>query len=317
MKQEAYNPSSLALDNASEQAQKEIRMAKNKNVSLVLGSGGARGYAHIGVIEELLEQGYTIKSISGSSMGALIGALYACGKLNHFKEWALSLDVFDVVKLVDFSFAKTGLIQGDKVFEVIEKMIGNVLIEDLPIKFTAVATDVMAQKEIWMQKGSLLDAVRASVAIPTALTPKKIDGRYLIDGGVLNPLPIAPTMSDGTDLTIAVKLNALVDRTYSVPLPKKIKEQENGFQKVFGEMSTKAQALFEREYTDSPEEMSMFDIIGRTIDTMQNSLEAYKTAGYSPDIIINIPHNACGFYEFNRGYEMIELGRMIAKERLK
>lgn len=289
----------------------------NKNISLVLGSGGARGYAHIGVIEELLEQGYTIKSISGSSMGALIGALYACGKLNDFKEWALSLDVFDVVKLVDFSFEKTGLIQGDKVFQVIEKMIGKVMIEDLPIKFTAVATDVMAEKEIWMQKGSLLDAVRASVAIPTAFTPKKIEGRYLVDGGVLNPLPIAPTMSDGTDLIIAVKLNAVVDKSYTVPLPKKVQEKENGFQKVFNEMSTKAQSLFEREYSDSPEEMSMFDIIGRTIDTMQNSLEAYKTAGYSPDIVINIPHNACGFYEFNRGYEMIELGRMIAKERLQ
>lgn len=288
-----------------------------KSISLVLGSGGARGYAHIGVIEELLEQGYTIKSISGSSMGALIGALYACGKLNDFKEWALSLDVLDVVKLVDFSFEKTGLIQGDKVFQVIEKMIGKVMIEDLPIKFTAVATDVMAEKEIWMQKGSLLDAVRASVAIPTAFTPKKIEGRYLVDGGVLNPLPIAPTMSDGTDLIIAVKLNAVVDKSYTVPLPKKVQEQENGFQKVFNEMSTKAQSLFEREYSDSPEEMSMFDIVGRTIDTMQNSLEAYKTAGYSPDIIINIPHNACGFYEFNRGYEMIELGRTIAKERLK
>lgn len=288
-----------------------------KNISLVLGSGGARGYAHIGVIEELLEQGYTIKSISGSSMGALIGALYACGKLNDFKEWALSLDVFDVVKLVDFSFEKTGLIQGDKVFQVIEKMIGKVMIEDLPIKFTAVATDVMAEKEIWMQKGSLLDAVRASVAIPTAFTPKKIEGRYLVDGGVLNPLPIAPTMSDGTDLIIAVKLNAVVDKSYTVSLPKKEQEKENGFQKVFSEMSAKAQSLFEREYADNPEEMSMFDIVGRTIDTMQNSLEAYKTAGYSPDIVINIPHNACGFYEFNRGYEMIELGRMIAKERLQ
>lgn len=293
------------------------RVNMDKTVSLVLGSGGARGYAHIGVIEELLEQDYTIKSISGSSMGALIGALYACGKLDDFKAWVLSLDVFDVVKLIDFSFAKTGLIQGDRVFEVIEKMIGNVLIEDLPIKFTAVATDVMAQKEIWIQKGSLLDAVRASVAIPTALTPKKIDDRYLIDGGVLNPLPIAPTMSDNTQLTIAVKLNALVNKSYSIPLPKKARDQENSMLKLFNEMSDKAQSLFEREYKSAPEEMGIFDIIGRTIDTMQNSLEAYKMAGYSPDIIINIPHNACGFYEFNRGYEMIEMGRVIAKEHLR
>jgi len=292
-------------------------MKNSKNISLVLGSGGARGYAHIGVIEELLKSGYEIKSISGSSIGAMIGALYACGKLNLFKEWVLSLDFLDVVKLVDFSFGKTGLIQGDKVFQIIEEMIGDVLIEDLPIAFTAVATDIMAQKEIWIQKGSLLDAVRASVAIPTALTPKKIGGRSLIDGGVLNPLPIAPTMSDNTDLTIAVKLNAIVHKTYNIDLPQKAREQESSMQNIFEEMSDKALALFEREYKNSLDDMSVFDIIGRTIDTMQNSLEAYKTAGYSPDIIMNIPHDACGFYEFNRGYEIIELGRIIAQESLK
>lgn len=289
----------------------------SKNISLVLGSGGARGYAHIGVIEELLEQGYNITSISGSSMGALVGALYACGKLDSFKAWVLSLDLINTIKLLDFSFGKRGLIHGDKVFRIIEEMIGDILIEELPIAFTAVATDVMAQKEIWFQKGPLLDAVRASVAIPTALTPKVINGRYLVDGGVLNPLPIAPTMSDDSEMTIAVKLNASVTKQYHVPLPSKAKEQQNRMSLLFNEMSAKAQLLFSREYKEHLEEMSMFDIVGRTIDTMQNSLEAYKTAGHSPDVIINIPHNACGFYEFNRGYEMIELGRIITKESLE
>ena len=289
----------------------------SKSVSLVLGSGGARGYAHIGVIEELLESGYEIKSISGSSMGALIGALYACGKLKAFKAWALALDLFDVAKLIDFSLSGTGIIQGDKVFRVIEEMIGDILIEDLPISYTAVATDIIKQKEVWIQKGKLLDAVRASVAIPTVLTPKKIGERYLIDGGVLNPLPIAPTISDDTDLTIAVKLNANVSKAYKVPVPKKEREKESGMQKLFFELSQKAENLFSREYKNSYDDMSVFDIMGRTIDAMQNSLEAYKIAGYSPDIIIDIPHNACGFYEFNRTYEMIELGRMIAKDSLE
>jgi NTE family protein len=174
-----------------------------KTISLVLGSGGARGYAHIGVIEELLEHGYEIKSISGSSMGALIGALYACGKLQVYKEWVLALDLLDVAKLIDFSFTGTGVIQGDKVFHVIEEMIGDIMIEDLPIPFTAVATDLIKQKEVWIQKGRLVDAIRASIAIPTVFTPKKITERYLIDGGVLNPLPIAPTVSDDTDMTIS------------------------------------------------------------------------------------------------------------------
>ena len=151
-------------------------MHNKKTVSLVLGSGEARGYAHIGVIEALLTHGYEIKSISSSSMGALIGGLYACGKL----------ELLDVAKLIDFSFTGTGIIQGDKVFHVIEEMIGDVRIEELPIPFTAVATDLMKQKEVWIQKGKLIDAIRASVAIPTIFTPKKIAERYLVDGGVLN-----------------------------------------------------------------------------------------------------------------------------------
>jgi NTE family protein len=286
------------------------------SISLVLGSGGARGYAHIGVIEELLDYGYEIKSISGSSMGALIGALYACGKLEVFKEWILALDLLDVAKLVDFSFTGTGIIQGDKVFHVIEEMIGDVMIEDLPIPFTAVATDLIKQKEVWIQKGRLIDAIRASIAIPTVFTPKKIGERYLIDGGVLNPLPIAPTVSDDTDMTIAVNLSAKVTKDYKLHIPTREREKESGMQEIFSDMAQKAEQLFSREKKSTFDEMGMFDIMGRTIDIMQNAVLDCKMAGYSPDIIIGIPNNACGFYEFNKAYEMIELGRIIAKEHL-
>ena len=291
-------------------------MSKNKKISLVLGSGGARGYAHIGVIEELLEHGYEIKSISGSSIGALIGALYACGKLDEFKEWVLALDLLDVARLVDFSFTGTGIIQGDKVFQVIEEMIGDVMIEDLPIPFTAVATALIKQKEVWIQKGRLVDAIRASIAIPTVFTPKKIGKRYLIDGGVLNPLPIAPTVSDVTDMTIAVNLSSNVTKDYKIQIPKQEREKESGMQEIFFEMAQKAEQLFIREKKSTFDEMSMFDIVGRTIDIMQNAIIECKMAGYSPDIIIGIPNEACGFYEFNRAYQMIELGRMITKEQL-
>ncbi|WP_415406421.1 patatin-like phospholipase family protein [Sulfurovum sp. CS9] len=286
-------------------------------ISLVLGSGGARGYAHIGVIEELEKSGYEIASISGSSMGALIGALYACGKLEAYKEWVLGLDLLDVAKLVDFSFTGTGMIQGDKVFAVIEEMIGDVMIEDLHIPFTAVATDLIKQKEVWLQKGNLVDAVRASIAIPTVFTPKKIGKRYLIDGGVLNPLPIAPTVSDNTDLTIAVNLSANIAKGYKIHIPKKEREKESGMEKVFFEMRQKAEQLFSKESKSAFDEMSMFDIMGRTIDIMQNAVMECKMAGYAPDIIIGIPNDAGGFYEFNKAYEMIELGRVIAKEHLQ
>ncbi len=292
-------------------------MSKKKKISLVLGSGGARGYTHIGVIEELLEHGYEIKSISGSSMGALIGALYACGKLDEFKEWVLSLDLLDVAKLVDFSFTGTGIIQGDKVFQIFEEMIGDVMIEDLPIPFTAVATDLIKQKEVWIQKGRLIDAVRASIAIPTVFTPKKIGERYLIDGGVLNPLPIAPTVADDTDITIAVNLSAKILKDYKLHIPKREREKESGMQEIFSDMAQKAEQLFSREKKSTFDEMGMFDIMGRTIDIMQNAVLDCKMAGYSPDIVIGIPNDACGFYEFNRAYEMIELGRIITKEHCK
>jgi len=287
-----------------------------KRVSLVLGSGGARGYAHIGVIEELEKNGYVIESISGSSMGALIGGLYACGKLQEYKEWVLGLDILDIAKLLDFSFLSGGMMQGDKVFRKIQEMVGEVKIEDMPIKYTAVATDLVKQKEVWLQKGDLLDAIRASIAIPTIFTPKKIASRYLIDGGVLNPLPIAPTISDDTDITIAVNLNAYNAKKYDIKIPKKELERENRWQEIFFELQQKAQSFFKKEVKSEFDEMNMFAIVGKTIDIMQNSVLECKMAGYSPDIMINIANDACDFYEFNRAYEMIELGRLATKEKL-
>jgi len=289
---------------------------RKQKISLVLGSGGARGYAHIGVIEELEKAGYEIASICGSSMGALIGALYASGKLEEFKEWTLTLGMFDVVKLLDFSFTGKGILQGDKVFSVIEKIIGDVMIEDLPLPYTAVATDIIKQKEVWIQKGRLLDAVRASIAIPTIFTPKEISGRHLIDGGVLNPLPIAPTMSDATDKTIAVSLNAQIAKKYQIDIPKTEHEKETKIQKIFFEMAQKTERLLSKEPQSAYDHMGMFDIMGRTIDIMQHAVLECKMAGYAPDLTIGIPHNACGFYEFNRAYEMIELGRLITKDQI-
>ena len=137
-------------------------MSAAKKISLVLGSGGARGYAHIGVIEELENRGYEIVSISGSSMGALIGGLYACGKLDAYKEWVLTLDPVDIASLVDLSFKSGGLMAGDKVFEHIDSLIDGRTFESLDIKMTAVATDIIHKKEVWFQSGNLLQAIRAS-----------------------------------------------------------------------------------------------------------------------------------------------------------
>ena len=193
-------------------------MAK-KTISLVLGSGGARGMAHIGIIRWLEEHDYLIKSIAGCSMGALIGGFYATGKLDNYTAFLKQLDTIGILKLLDFK-GTGGLVSGEKLMVKLEELVGDCNIEDLPIKFTAVASDVKEEKEIWMNRGSLLNAIRASISLPLFFTPHPYQGRLLVDGGVLNPVPIAPTFHDNTDLTIAVNLGGKVDPSIVLTKPK-------------------------------------------------------------------------------------------------
>ncbi len=186
-------------------------------VSLVLGSGGARGYAHIGVIEELVAQGFDIRSVAGSSMGALVGGVYAAGQLDAFRDWVKPLQRFDVLRLLDWTTSGGGLIKGDRIIDKLRGLIGEVNIEDLPIAFTAVAVDLMSQREVWFSRGPLFDAIRASIAIPTVLRPHYYEGRTLVDGGLLNPVPITPTLRDLTDCTIAVDINAPAEQFGETP----------------------------------------------------------------------------------------------------
>lgn len=189
----------------------------NKRIALVLGSGGARGYAHIGVIEELERRGYNIACIAGCSMGAVVGGIYAAGKLDVYRDWIQSLDYLDVLRLVDVSF-RLGAIRGEKVFGQIRNIVGEINIEDLRIPYTAVATDLTHQQEIWFQEGCLHQAMRASAAIPSLFTPVMQGNRMLVDGGLLNPLPIVPVVSSHCDLIIAVNLNSTSQNSYQLPV---------------------------------------------------------------------------------------------------
>jgi len=279
---------------------------EKKSVSLVLGSGGARGLAHIGVIRWLEEKGYDIRSISGSSTGALIGGVYAVGQLHQFEQWALSVTRRDLFNLIDLSFQKGGIIKGDRIIERIKKMVGNALIEDLPVSYTAVATDLDAGKEVWIDKGPLFDAIRASISIPLLFTPFKDKGRLLVDGGVLNPVPIAPTFSDLSDITIAVNVSGSVDeggmdKTKSNKKPKpssRLQEKINGFTE---EMRDLAASYFS-------ENRGMLDIANRSFDAMQSTIARQKLAAYPPDILIEIPRNVSTILEFDRAKELISLG---------
>lgn len=177
-------------------------------VGLVLGSGSARGYAHIGVIDVLQERGYQIVGVAGSSMGALVGGLYAAGKLDEFADWATSLTQGGVLRLLDPSFTASGVLRAGKILDTVRDMLGGATIESLPIPYTAVATDLIAGRSVWLQHGPVDDAIRASIAIPGLISPHVVDGRLLADGGLLNPLPMAPIAGVNADLTIAVDLGA-------------------------------------------------------------------------------------------------------------
>ncbi|MGD8642311.1 MAG: patatin-like phospholipase family protein, partial [Gammaproteobacteria bacterium] len=180
---------------------------KRQAVSLVLGSGGARGLAHIGVITWLEKHGFEIQSISGCSMGALIGGIYAAGQLDAYSTWVRALEKMDVIRLLDISFRRHSLFKGERIIDTLKELIGDHTIDELPISYTAVATDLHNQKEIWIRHGPLFDAIRASIAIPTIFSPHHYMGKLLFDGSLVNPVPIAPTLNDKTDITIAVNLN--------------------------------------------------------------------------------------------------------------
>lgn len=275
----------------------------------MLGSGGARGYAHIGVIEELEARGYRINCIAGSSMGALVGGLYAAGALGEYKEWVLGLTRLQILRLLDLTFGM-GTIRGDRLFQKIKEMTGDPDIESLSIPFTAVATDLVHQKEVWFQRGSLQAAIRASAAVPGVFTPVVDARRVLVDGGVLNPLPIIPTVAAHSDLIIAVDLNSspVIPK---INLPRVDWEQEtelddNGIvAKLLGENNGSKVKLD-----------SNLDVMMSSLEVMQGALSQYKIAGYRPDLLINIPTETCRFHDFHLAKDVIAVGRKEAAESL-
>ena len=286
----------------------------SKTVSLVLGSGGARGLAHIGIIEWLEENGFEIRSISGASMGALIGGIYAAGKLETYARWVKALEKMDVVRLLDFSFERQGLIKGDKVMNALRTLIGEYRIEDLPVSFTAIATDVDHQREVWLNRGPLFDAIRASIAIPTFFTPVEFRGRLLLDGGLINPIPIAPTLQDKTDITIAVNLSAGPEKSPQRKHHASVEhKKESSYRDRIAEF---IDSLQERFIERDQDEADLFDVLTKSFDTMQATITRFQLAAYSPDVIVDIPRNACGSLEFYRAAELIERGRERAAQVL-
>jgi len=274
-----------------------------KKISLVLSGGGARGIAHIGVLEELEKQGYEIHSITGTSMGALVGGIYAAGKIKEFKKWILDLNKIDIFKLVDFTLLNSGFIKGDKVFDELSTFIQDRQIQDLPIKFSATATDLIGKKEILFTEGSLYNAMRASIAIPNVLTPVRKEGSILVDGGVVNNIPINHAQRIDNDLLIAVNVNA------DIPLPKKKKKKEKHqsfYQNTIDKFSKNLSELFSDNKND---DLSYFDIMSASFELMRNEMVKLSLRNNPPDILIETSRDSCNIYDFYKADELIEMGR--------
>ncbi|MBT8327737.1 MAG: patatin-like phospholipase family protein [Bacteroidia bacterium] len=291
-------------------------VSKKQPISLVLSGGGARGLAHIGVIEELLKQGYEIKSIAGTSMGSVVGGIHALGKLNEFKEWMYTLDRRKVFNLVDFAWRGLGIIKGDRVLDKIKEFIQDENIEDLNIPFVAVATDIQNNEEIVFKKGSVFDAIRASIAIPTVITPVETDKGLLVDGGVLNNIPVSRVVRTKNDKLVVVDVNALIPVYKPKISKKKQEEQESDYLKKIKRFYNQLQKIIPSS-APKEEKLGYLDLIEKSMNLMmhQSSNEALKK--YKPDVLIKVSRDSCSAFDFYKAEELVEIGRHAAKLALE
>ncbi|QNK03366.1 patatin-like phospholipase family protein [Dyella telluris] len=290
----------------------EATVQKKPTIALALGSGGAKGLAHIGAIEEIEAQGYEIVAIAGTSMGALIGGIYATGKLTVYRDWVCSLAKMDVLKLVDWTLSGGGLIKGERIIETMRGLIGDVAIEDLPLAYTAVATDLDREREVWLTRGPLFDAIRASIAIPTLFRPHMLSDRRLIDGGLLNPVPVTPLIRETADYLFAVSMDGPPDAGTPDVVPATPTANDDSYRSRITDFIGKLVP----HGPDKPREPGMLEMLMQSMDLMQANLSRLRLAAYEPDLLIRMPRNVATVYEFYRATELIEMGRQQARQAL-
>lgn len=276
-----------------------------QNVALVLSSGGSRGLAHIGAISELEKQGFEITSVSGSSIGSVIGGLYAMGKLHEYTEWVSTFNKMDIWGFMDFTLTTNGLLKGERVFDKMKSFIPDMNIEDMPIPFAAVATDILHEKEVVFTKGSFYEAVRASVAIPAVFTPVKYNNTILVDGGVLNPIPIEHVRRKNGDILIVVNLYG--EKKVDIPNEKNI---DNGY------LNRLINPLLTLISTGDKSSKGYYSLLSSTTSAMIQKIAELNIEKHKPDLVINIPHDSASTFDFYKAKELIELGESAAKEAI-
>ena len=275
-------------------------MNGKKDVALVLSSGGARGLAHIGAIEELLAHGYRITSVAGSSMGALVGGVYAAGKLEAFREWVKGIDKKRMLELIDFSLSINHLAKGDRIIEAIMEFVPDVAIEDLPIPYCAVATDLTSGREVLFNKGSLFKAIRASITLPTFYKPVERDGMVLIDGGVINPIPLNRVKRQEGDILVGVDVNvhdfkSQWEEMHKSPEPKK------------NDTSLKTKIL--DMITPDDINLNYYTVLSRASRMMIHQNSILMAELMKPDILVDIQMDKYGVFDFYKSEKIVALGQ--------
>ena len=260
-------------------ANRNVYDMDKQKVALVLSMGGARGIAHIGVIEELLCHNFEITSIAGSSMGAMVGAMYASGKMEECKEWLYSWDKRKMWELADLTLSRDGLVKGDRFIKELKQIIPDMNIEDLPVPYVAMATDIVRDQEVRFDRGSLYEAIRASISIPMLFRPLRKDGMVLIDGGILNPLPLSHAQRTEGDILIAVDVNAPIE------IGKKKK-------------------------------MSPYNLLTESSRMMMQQITRYQIERCQPDILIQISGDTYDMLEFHHAASIVKTGVEVARRIL-
>lgn len=288
-------------------------------ISLVLGSGGARGYAHIGVINELEARGHEVVAVAGASIGALIGGAYATGRLDELTEAALGLSRTDLWMLLQPRLGAPGLIKSTRIMALLRKVIGDARIEDLPLPYTAVATDLLAHREIWFHEGPLLAAIRASIAVPSVFTPVVIQGRLLCDGGLVNPLPMETSLRLDADLTVAVSLFGRDPAAHSsgaitVSSDSQDEQTPRGWlhERLEEAWPSRNRRAREEGFEPLPEGLDLANMVTMSLDIMQARIQASRVAVNPPDVHIEVPANLCALFDFAEAKRVIEVGRELA-----
>jgi len=283
-----------------------------KDIALVLSSGGARGFAHIGAIKVLQEQGFNITSVAGTSMGALVGGVFAAGRLKEFEEWVCSLDRMEVLRLTDLTISNKGLVKGIKIIERIKEIVPDCSIEELPIPYCAVATDILKGCENVFREGSLYDAIRASISIPTVFLPFRIGGDYYVDGGVVNPVPINRVSRNGHDLLAVVAVNSNIPHDSKADQP--TDPEDNKYLRRIRNIQAKLSIDIPKNKTDN---IGIFNLTNRSIGIMLNQIASLTLANHHADIMIQVSKEAFGTYDFYKAAEIIKEGEKAARKALE